>query len=183
VAEDLRRFDGWVSDGNWPHVSCPTCLVGHLAVETIDGIAAAASARHFLREPNPTGLHGVFHGVLRCAIATCGEPIAIAGEYAVDADVDETGDNVYVDVYKLRFATPPLRIQVAPVRTPESVAKAIEAASYIIWADPSSAANRLRVAIDELLTAYGMRRFDVVNHKRRRLSTHQRIQEFKRMGN
>jgi Domain of unknown function (DUF4145) len=49
----------------------------------------------------------------------------------------------------------------------------------VIWADPSAAANRLRFAIDELLTAQGMARYRNVSGKRRRLTTDRRIQEFR----
>ena len=54
------------------------------------------------------------------------------------------------------------------------------AASALLWVDPGAAANRLRFAIEELLTAEGMRRFVNRDHKRVRLSTHMRIQEFKK---
>ncbi len=102
----------------------------------------------------------------------------IVGDYAVDVDFDDDGRSFEVDVYRLRFAAPPLKIVASPVGTPDTVIKAIDGATAVIWTDPSAAANRLRVAIEELLTAHRIRRFRNVRGKRIRLNTHDRIQEF-----
>lgn len=139
-----------------------------------------ASRRVFERRQNPTELHGVFRGLLKCGIPTCAEVVVVAGDYAVDIEVDDRGETDYADIYRLRYATPGLQIVSLPGRTPATVKQAIDSAAQILWMDPSAAANRLRVAIDETLTANGVRRTEIVNHKRKRLSTHQRIQEFKK---
>lgn len=48
-----------------------------------------------------------------------------------------------------------------------------------MWIDRGAAANRLRLAIEEILTAQRVRRFDTApGRKRRRLPTHVRILEF-----
>jgi hypothetical protein len=119
-------------------------------------------------------------GLLRCARQSCRETVAVAGDYMVDFDATEDGRTQDFNFYLLRFALPALKIIVPPERTPESVTKAIDSAAVIIWADPSAAANRLRFAIDELLTANGVPRFRNANGRRRRLLTDERIKEFGR---
>jgi hypothetical protein len=180
VAEDLRRLDRWVTRDSWPHVACPVCPVGHLTLDTAEAVRSERSNRVFNITHDPCDLSGKFRGLMRCAIPACREPVVIAGDYTVDVDVDEDGETCYADFFRLRFATPALKIIVPPPATPKSIIKAIENAATIIWADPNAAANRLRVAIDELLTAYRMPRFRNSNGKRLRIPTDQRIKEFRR---
>jgi Domain of unknown function (DUF4145) len=169
-----------VSKNNFPQVACPVCLVGHLVPEKLQGTPTAAAKQVYEQTGNPIELSGVFTGTLRCAIHTCREPVAVAGAYTVDPDADETGNSGWGDMYKVRYMEPPPRIIVTPKGTPEAVVKALDSASRVLWADPSSAANRMRVAIENLMTEYGMRRYGVRNHKRYRLSTQARIVEFRK---
>lgn len=73
-----------------------------------------------------------------------------------------------------------------PDRCPNEVRERIEEAARLIWADPASAANRLRSAIEELLTAQKVPRTRLVAKKggaqgrsRRRLTAHDRIELLK----
>jgi hypothetical protein len=121
-------------------------------------------------------LTGTFSGWLRCA--TCGERVAVSGDFSVDFDVitnvtDDFGS--YYDAYRLRHAWPPLRLVNCPTGTPDPVANATVAAGAVVWADPSAAANRLRLASEEFLTSLKVARFTRGAGKRR-LTAHQRIQ-------
>lgn len=180
MAEDLRRLDRWVTQAHWPHVACPACLVGHLSLDVIEAAASERTTLVFRASHNPLDLSGTFRGLMRCAIPACRETVSIAGDYTVDIDVDDEGRTVEVDIYRLRFATPSLKIIILPLGTPDVVAKAINSAASVIWADSNAAANRLRMAIDELLTAYRMPRFRNSNGRRIRLTTDARIKEFRR---
>lgn len=180
VAQDLRLLDGWVREAEWPHVTCPTCGDGSLGVKSIKTEDCGESIRgrdHDAWEPE--WLHGTFHGALQCGRSACQETVTIAGDYRVDWVGGESSP--YDASFRLRFATPPLILVVLPGRTPEAVVTAVTGAAAVIWTDPSAAANRLRVAVDELLTASRQRRFEVKKHQRVRLTTHQRIEEFKRV--
>ena len=180
MAEDLRHLDHWVRKDRWPHVACPACLAGHLALHAIESVTSERSTRDYGRSGNPMDLSGTFHGVMRCAIPTCRETVVITGDYCVDVDVEDDGRTAEFEFFRLRFATPTLKIILPPPATPDTAIKAIESAAAIVWVDPNAAANRLRVAIDELLTAYGMPRFRNSNGKRRRIPTDFRIREFRR---
>lgn len=180
MAESIKALDGWVRQDHWPHVQCPVCRVGTLSPEKLEAVSSEKTSRTFRVTNNPVDLAGTFTGLLRCSFSRCNETVAIAGDYVVDPDVEEDGHTTEFDFFRLRFATPALDIIVPPKGTPDSVATAIKAADKLLWIDPSAAANRLRAAVEELLTVYGMPRFRVVNHKRKRLSTQERITEFKR---
>lgn len=183
MPQDLRLLARWVTKDGWPQVTCPVCGDGHLVIEELKEEATAAAKQEQLRHPDwdPTWIRGYFHGQLRCGLGVCKEQVVVAGDYAVDVDVTEDGRTEYVDFYILRFAYPPLKLISIPVSTPDKVREAIERAGAVVWTDPGSAANRLRTAIEELLTSYGMRRFVISKaSKRVRLSTHQRIDEFRK---
>lgn len=180
MPEDIRSFDRWVREGKWPHVQCPVCRVGTLSPETLTAVASELTSRYFNHSSDPEDLKGTFSGLLRCSFDRCRETVTVAGDYAVDADADDDGSTSYFDHFRLRFASPTLDVIVPPKGTPDSVAVALKAADKLIWLDPSAAANRLRTAIEEMLSAYKVPRFKVQNHKRRRLSTQERITEFKK---
>jgi hypothetical protein len=97
----------------------------------------------------------------------------------VGFDARADGRTQEFELYRLRFALPALKIILPPVGTPNPVTKAIDGAAAIIWADASAAANRLRFAIDELLTAYGMPRYRNADGKRLSIPTDIRIKEFR----
>lgn len=121
-------------------------------------------------------MSGRFTGWLHCA--SCGERVAVAGDWSVDYDVIagvtlEYGS--YYDAYLLRHVSPPLRLVSCPDRTPETVRAAVDAAGALVWLDPAAAANRLRLATEEFLTAMRIPRTSVAKGRRHRLKTHQRI--------
>jgi hypothetical protein len=180
VAEDIRALAGWVREGRWPYVECPTCRIGALIPDFLKGTASPRSLHDYDQNHDGSLINGHFHGVLKCTFSQCEERVTVAGDYDVDFDADDEGYTRPFDFFKLRYAAPPLDVLVPPVGTPEAVVQAIKSAGRIVWIDPGAAANRLRVAIEELLTDYGMRRTKIVNHKRVRLSTHAQIEEFKR---
>ncbi len=76
----------------------------------------------------------------------------------VDTALDVSGDwgREYDTFYKLKYCEPALRLIAGPDGTPDAVKRAIESASQVIWLNPSSAANRLRAAIEHLLTELGV---------------------------
>ncbi|WP_159072859.1 DUF4145 domain-containing protein [Streptomyces glaucescens] len=62
---------------------------------------------------------------------------------------------------------------------PKQVREMIEAASPVLWVDPSSAANRLRSSVEALMDWEGIPRKWSSNGKSYNLSLHRRIERFK----
>jgi hypothetical protein len=144
-------------------------------------VEAARSSRARNHENwEPEWTHGTFHGSLRCSLAQCTEPVSIAGDYKIDLVLATDGKwfGEYDAFYRLRFAVPALPLLDPPSKTPDRVRRAVQAASATLWTDPAAAGNRLRFAIEELLTGHGVRRFSVRNGKQTRLTTHARIVAF-----
>jgi hypothetical protein len=107
VAEDLRHFDHWVRQDRWPYVARPVCLVGRLALDSIEAVPSARSTRIYNETHYPLDLSRAFHGLMRCAIPTCRETVAIVGDYCID--VDDDGGTAEFDLFRLRLAAPQLR--------------------------------------------------------------------------
>lgn len=183
--EELERLSRWFSLESWPSISCPSCHRGRLTPGMVGDQPSvqtheSASSRRLHNHPNwnPESLSGIFHGTLHCTSSTCGDVVGVVGEFEVSVDVEDDGEWRYYEFGRLRFATPPLVIMDLPTKTPEPVRQAIEQAAAILFSDPGSAANRLRVAVEELLTAARVRRFSVNKGRRSTLTAHARIELF-----
>lgn len=187
VADDLRAFDKPFEDTKWPSAPCPTCKVGNLHVSRgADGAAvmstvkSGASERATDRQTwdgDPFDFRGMFHGLLVCARPQCEERVVVAGEWTTD--VDDYGH--YTAYLLLRFAIPAIPLMTAPPGTPEKVTLRIEEASRVVWADPASAANGLRRAVEVVLDHQKVRKTATrKDGSRRRLSPQERITDFKK---
>jgi hypothetical protein len=182
MKEDLKALEGYVSRSAWPHVPCPVCEHGFLAPEVLDAVQSAESQRARSHDSwEPDWISGTFHGMLKCAVPACAETVSIVGDFKVGPTIEPNGNwhGGYDDLFRLRFARPALTILTLPSETPDNVKEAIEGTSQVLWIDPSAAANRMRFAIEALLTCRHVRRFVVAHGKQRRLTTHDRITEFK----
>lgn len=185
MPHELIPLADWFRESEWPALPCGACEKGHLAPRTIVTVEGAQSAR--LRDHEgwePEWISGSFHGELVCGIANCEEPAVVLGEMKVDAVV-LPGGHWYgdFDTYlKVRAVSPPLPLMKYPSGTPEAVQDRVAGASQVLWAQPSAAANRLRSAVEELLTAKKVRKTASVpkkgsagGRKTRRLTSHERI--------
>ncbi len=175
----LRPF---TEDGA-PAWACPKCKSGRLRLDrkslTNRETPASIAAQ---KDPgfDPDWICGVFACVFRCDDNDCGEPIALAGEYRVDHfevfDNDDQIDEGYRDsFYPQFFSTAP---DIFPVssRVPQEVAFQIRKAFAMFWFDQSSSANRIRAALELMLTHKKVKRFAINRRrKRRRLSLNERI--------
>jgi len=174
MGDDLRAFDGWFNLNEWPSAPCPVCKVGdlHPSEGSVTTVTTTSYDWHIDDDEwEPDWENGFFHGILYCGRSACREKVIVSGEYRVT----EIASWDYSPELRLRFAIPAFPLIIAPARTPEAVTEGIDAASRIVWTDPGGAANGLRRAVEAILDDQKVRKFQVSNHKRRRLNTHQRI--------
>jgi hypothetical protein len=82
----------------------------------------------------------------------------------------------YDDYFTPRYFTPHLRIFSLPKNAPAEVAEEIENSFSLFFSDPSSAANHIRIAIENLLTHLKIKRYDTNRGRRTYLSLHKRIE-------
>ncbi|AYL36581.1 DUF4145 domain-containing protein [Streptomyces fungicidicus] len=185
--QELHKAADKFPAGKWPRLLCPRCESGTLQVRDADSVMkveAADSASELWKQHEgwePDWVYGYFHGVLHCSYSECGEPTIVTGEYKVDAIPDPDWGIDYEERLRLRFSIPALCIMKIPENCPKPVKDRIQDAAKLLWSDPASAANRLRSAIEELLTSQRIPRTKLISRagaqskRRKRLSTHERI--------
>lgn len=179
MPDDLRSFDAWFYASQWPSALCPVCKKGDLQPkkESIKQVTTANYDQH--RDDDgwePDWEHGFFHGVLYCGRPQCSEKVIVSGQFRVK----EIGWYEYGNMLRLRYAIPAFPLAVPPSKTPQAVLSRLEEASRIVWTDPSAAANGLRRCVEALLNHQKVRKTFIDRRgKRVRLSTHDRIREFK----
>lgn len=181
MAKPLNALSGWLKEATWPRALCPECFEGSLALQSTSQYPDVKSRAHIeLVRRNldgPDELSGSFTGVLKCDNHGCGREVVIAGDWAFSWDFDDVQERErLVDFFVLRFISPAPRLLLTPKRTPSDVVESIAMASSVVWVSPDLAAAQLRLAVEELLTARGVRRTALTaKRKRRRLSAHERL--------
>lgn len=185
MPQDLRLFADRVTRNDWPHVTCPVCLVGYVALDAISEFETMES-QGWRADDNwePDYIEGHFTGTLSCALPSCREVVVVCGTYEVDYVRGPDG-GWYGEVdsfYRLKYTSPALPLLAFPDGTPDDVRASAIQAGALVWVDPGAAANRLRTSIENLLTAKKVARFsiDKKKHRRNRLPTHSRIERFEK---
>lgn len=169
---------------------CPTCGEGRLRheIQTRGGekhypLFHATSAENHRRNMRSHGgvLDGPFTYMAVCDREECRGPVAMCGELEYRADKDELGrpKNLRL-ILKPKFICPPPNIFSIPGGCPDGLRSEVQAAFRLFWCDPGACANRIRNAVELVLTDMGVARFGRPKGKRRRLSLHDRIVRLER---
>ncbi|MPR33649.1 DUF4145 domain-containing protein [Cytophagaceae bacterium SJW1-29] len=124
-----------------------------------------------------------FSGVLNCK--SCHEFVAISGTGTIEdfEYYDQfTGeyDRERFEIFTPAFFYPPLPIFKIPEKCPPLIKDEIILSFALFWVDLSSCANKIRTAIEILLTQEKVKRSVIKNKKRRRLNLHDRIVEYQK---
>ncbi|MFJ1709723.1 DUF4145 domain-containing protein [Kitasatospora sp. NPDC088346] len=181
---DLRSLSKSFQVANWPETACPSCYRGALSLadskslQTVESLSSRANRDHEGWEPE--WLHGTFHAELTCDRSQCGQVVIVSGDWETMTEkLDSEGwdGQSYEEVVLPRFFLPSLVLIQPNEKYPNSVRELVASASTILWTDPSSAANRLRTAIEELLTLQRVRKTTTAG---KRMTTHARIVEFEK---
>lgn len=184
MAQNLSSLDGWLSEHDWPRVACPVCDVGTIGYDKVVTYPDQESMRLMDEEtlyggPRPE-IQGAFSGSFECDNTKCSRRFAISGDWRswINEGDPRLGD--FGEMYQIRHITPPLKIMKVPSSAPTRVKAAITAASSVLWLSPSSAANQLRQAVEELLTTKKIRRTSTDKKgKTSYRSLHSRIVEYR----
>ncbi|MFE2541016.1 DUF4145 domain-containing protein [Actinacidiphila glaucinigra] len=182
---------GWTTN-DWPTISCPTCTRGELAPDDQHPLTWEESweSRDWRKHDHwePDWIRGQFHGALVCDRTQCREYVTITGDWRLVEQRDDEnrwdGDQ-YEPLFTPRFILPALRLLSAAPRLeiPAPIEQRLQAASTVLWADPSSAGNRVRAAAEALLDDLNIPRTTTASTGRtQRLSAHDRIAKFRTAG-
>lgn len=135
---------------------------------------------------DPDWIENRFSGHLKCNSKGCGEICSISGlsgiDYDQEYDEEEGGwTQVYVDYYQPRSISPAPHIFPISKSWPPAVKTELESAFALFWADLDSCANKLRSAVEALLTERGVPKYTqpVKGKRRAQLNLHTRIERFK----
>jgi len=168
----LERPPDWI---------CPECSIGVLRIDsqTFHHQERAESRDHSHDAWEPDWIRYSFCCMARCTNDKCTETVSLSGSGSVDWSVyeNERGhlEEIYADHFSPKYFEPPLKIIALPEECPDSVSEQVVESFRLVFASPSAAANSIRVAVEQLLTELKIKRFNVVNGKRRYISLHQRI--------
>lgn len=183
---ELLALGSWFAEVDWPSITCPNCKIGYVSTprSRIKYIQSADSKKADT-DPDwePDWDFGYFSADFLCRRRDCRAVLVVTGEYRWQDVLGPRGGwhGEYEKVLRVRLIMPPLQIaKEFPVKTPTEVLARLGEASFILWADPNSAGNKLRVAIEILLNFEKIPRYHVVKHKRRVISLHNRLIEFEK---
>lgn len=120
-----------------------------------------------------------FASMLKCASDSCGEIVVCSGDMDLDEEVDEFGENlIWVEYYSPKSFVPNLRPIQFLESYPNNILAELDRSFDAFWSNPSSAANRLRCAVEELLDSKKVRKTATKkNGGRRNLQLHERIDQ------
>ncbi len=167
------------SSPDWP---CPTCNKGTLRIKEgsfhEEEVRNSREARsHEAWEPE--WIEYVYTCILACSNDKCRETVVNSGTGSVYWDIVEDEHGVpyqsYEDSFRPKYFEPHLHLIHIPDDCPDTVATLLNESFKIFFLSPSAAANNIRAAIEELLTALKIKRFSTSNGRRRFLNLHQRI--------
>jgi hypothetical protein len=164
-----------------PKWECPTCQTGHLKIVD-DTFHYSWSALSQKARNHPDWDHDWIEYVYSCMLecSNCKESVSSNGTGVVDADhdYDENGYPIqgWSDFYIPKYFQPHLKLFSIPKETPEGVVKNINESFSLLFANPASASNHVRVAIEELLTSLKVKRYEAKNGRRLFISLHRRIE-------
>lgn len=164
-----------------PDWMCPTCEIAPLRIRKD---SFAKEERRYSRDHShdawePEWIEYAYSCMLECSNDKCKEVVASCGTGAVDWGVgeDEEGlpEQVYEDYFRPKYFEPHLKLMAIPKDCPETVSKPLEESFTWFFASPAAASNNVRIAIEALLTDLKIRRFRLVQGKRRLVNLHHRI--------
>ena len=170
-----RPLAEWFNAREWVDALCPACRLGMLRAEPAHKHESTESRNaQGVVGWDPDWVHGYFTSVLRCQRASCQEITVAMGRWCVRENNNEFGQN-FDDYFLLQMTVPPLPIMYIPDGCPAPVSGVVDSAAQVMWVDPSAAANRLRIAVEQLLDAHDIPRTKTEATKESPLNLHKRI--------
>jgi len=165
---------------SWP---CAICNNGALSLDN-DAFHEQESTESTKNRDNqdwePEWIHGLFSTYLNCSNQACREKSVVCGSYRVASYIDQdTGAPYAVEVYQPDFIKPAPDLFPIPDNCPDNIKRDMRTAFSLYWSDLDATGNRLRTAVESLLSYLKVRkRVKKANGKYHYLSLHDRILEY-----
>jgi hypothetical protein len=152
----LREFwSAEFSEKGHPGWPCPTCGTGSLRIKA-DTLAKAETSDSYLneREGHIKTYKARFACLFECGSSECGEPVAVSGTVRLEELSNHSLEERFIPQ---GFLPAPQMIRV-PASCPDVIRDEVQASFALFWLDHSSSLNRIRNAIELLLTEMGVKR-------------------------
>jgi ssDNA-binding Zn-finger/Zn-ribbon topoisomerase 1 len=162
---------------------CPTCGKGNLIIK--EGTFHQRQTKSTLdSQDHPEYSNDwdetIYSCLFECSNTACNDVIASSGRGRVEEEYDIFDDGSWGRVFETwyfpKIFTPNLKVFICPEGTPEDVEGEIDKSFSLIFIDPASSANHIRVALEHLLTFMRIKRYETKRGRRVLLSLHKRIQ-------
>ena len=161
---------------------CPSCMSGFLQVK--NGTFHQNETKNSLKAHDhpawePEWIEFIYSCLFECTNTACKAVVSSSGIGRVEEEYyqDEYGqtEQHYGEYFTPQYFSPHLKIFSCPKGTPEEVEKEIERSFSLLFSDPASSANHIRVALEHLLTHLKIKRYTRRNNKLHFVSLHNRI--------
>ena len=164
--DEILKFTKPFPASSWPAIDCQTCGIGQVQVIAGKTEYFESAESKKLREGNhenwePEWINGLFQTQLLCSESSCKSHYLAMGNYRLDQlSRRQPNGAEYQEILVLLAAQPSFPISDRlPGETPDLVHERIKEAAKVIWLDPNAAGNRLRLAVEELLTDQGIAKY------------------------
>ena len=176
-------YKGYFTKEQLSQWQCPTCNNSSLQVIEEQFIEKYNSATEINYHEDffnaPEMIVYTFTALLSCTNAECKEVVTCSGTGCVEEEYYSyygKDERKYVEYYKPCFFYPHLQLFKIPENTPTEIKKAIEDSFSLVFTNKSAAANKIRIALECLLTHLKVKRYTITRRrKRKRLTLHERI--------
>jgi len=172
---DRKLYQGYFTKEDMSKWQCPTCNSSALKVVEEQFIEKYNSATEINYHEDwfdaPEMIVYTFTALLSCTNPQCKEVVACSGVGCVKEEYYSyygRDKRKYTKYYKPYFFYPALNIFQIPEKTPENVKESIRSSFSLIFTNPPSAANQIRIALECLLTALGIKRFNIKPGQKRK---------------
>lgn len=171
--------------------TCPACQRSVLELDK-DSLACGETKEslesHSHDAFDTEWIDGRFSCLLVCL--ACKASIGVAGTYSVweHQFYGPNGETIaeYPKRLSPRYFTEAPHLVLLPTTTPERVRRSVEGAFSLFWSDLEACGNRIRIAVEHLLTDQGVARITTVTRNgvsRRRWSTlHERLEMYRELS-
>jgi hypothetical protein len=112
--------------------------------------------RHDHENYDPDWVNGSFVLACTCSNSKCSQSVIFQGNWKVVYNNGDPEHGDYGNLLMVRTIDPHFHLLRVPDSSPEPAKAAIASAAKIIWLDPSSAAGRLRTAVERVLDDQGI---------------------------
>ncbi|MEQ9217894.1 MAG: DUF4145 domain-containing protein [Cyclobacteriaceae bacterium] len=168
-----------------PDWICPSCESGLLKVvaEQFHFEETVLSASwHSHDDWDPEFIVYVFSGMLKCT--NCKDFVSFLGKGSVDHvhyydNIQDEYFEDYNDVFIPLYFHPTLKLFKISSSCPEDIKNEIIESFKLFWSDLPSCANKVRTSLEMLMNHFKVKKTYLQGGKRRNLSLHKRIEEFR----